>query len=524
MEEASKKTDNLQTSDGHRSFGEGERQSGEVSAIIIGSGVAGLASAIRLAVKGYIVQVFEKNSYPGGKLSWFEKDGFSFDAGPSLFTQPQLIEELFKLAGEPIEKYFNYEQVPISCHYFWENGKQVNAYFDKNKLTQELEEQLGESPDSIKDYLDGSAKLYQNVAPFFLDHSLHKLKTFTQGGIGQAITASRPGHLFQSLNGYNKRHFKSKEAVQLFNRYATYNGSNPYQAPGMLSIIPHLEMNEGTFYPKGGMIRITQALYELALKLGIQFHFDTPVQRIVHTGKQIQGVEVAGTIHPAKVVVSNADIYFTYKNLLSDDRKAAQTLKQERSSSALIFYWGIKKDFPQLGLHNIFFSDDYETEFQHLFQHKNFSADPTVYINITSKQEPNQAPPGYENWFVMVNAPSVTGQQDWEKMQQEVRQQVIEKLSRMLKTDIASLIQTETVLTPLQIEAVTASFAGSLYGTSSNSKLAAFWRHPNFSKTIEGLYFVGGSVHPGGGIPLCLRSAKIMSECLFDSLKAKARH
>lgn len=491
---------------------------GVAEALIIGSGVAGLASAIRLAVQGYQVTVYEKNSYPGGKLTWFEKDGYSFDAGPSLFTQPYLVEELFQLANEPIADYFTYQQIPVSCHYFWENGKQVKAYFEPNALTNELQEQLGESPEAVKQYLAVSARLYKHVGPFFLDHSLHQSKTFLQGGIGKAVTASKFGHLFQSLNGYNKAHFKSPETVQLFNRFATYNGSNPYQAPGMLSIIPHLEMNEGTFYPKGGMISITNALYNLAKKKGVQFHFDTPVEQIVHTNGQVKGIKVNGLLHNADVVVSNVDVYFTYQNLLNDERKAARLLQQERSSSALIFYWGIHKSFPQLGLHNIFFSDDYQTEFQHLFQKKSFSSDSTVYINITSKQESTQAPPGCENWFVMVNAPSTTAGQNWEAMQQQVRKQVIEKLSRMLQIDIESLIQTETVLTPPQIEAVTASFAGSLYGTSSNSKLAAFWRHPNFSKSIKGLYFVGGSVHPGGGIPLCLRSAKIMGEMVKNNV------
>ncbi len=213
----------------------------------------------------------------------------------------------------------------------------------------------------------------------------------------------------------------------------------------------------------------------------------------------------------ADVVVSNADVYFTYKNLLQDEVKSKRILKQERSSSALIFYWGMRKSFPQLGLHNIFFSNNYKTEFKHLFRAKNFAADLTVYINVTAKMEATQAPPGCENWFVMINAPSMAGQ-DWPAMQQQVRRQVIEKLNRMLQTDIKSLIQTETILTPPQIEEVTASYAGSLYGTSSNSRLAAFWRHPNFSRQIKGLYFAGGSVHPGGGIPLCLRSAKMVSQ------------
>ena len=403
---------------------------------------------------------------------------------PLYFTQPQLIEELFALAGEPINDYFGYEKLQVSCNYFFENGKQVTAFADREKLCKEIAVQLGESTTAVEQYLNQSQKLYNNIGPFFLDHSLHKRSTFFKKGIGKAIAASRFSHLFRSLNQYNQSHFKSAEAVQLFNRFATYNGSNPYKAPGMLGIIPHLEMNEGSYYPKGGMISITNALFRLAVKKGVQFRFDTPVQRIIHHEGTLRGIVVNNENLFAGIVVSNADVYFTYHQLLQDAAKSKRLLKQERSSSALIFYWGIRKSFPQLRLHNIFFGGNYRKEFGHLFKLKNFATDLTVYINITAKMEATQAPPGCENWFVMINAPSMAGQ-NWASMQQQVRRQVIEKLNRMLQTDIEPLIQTETILTPPQIETVTASYAGSLYGTSSNSRLAAFWRHPNFSRRIK---------------------------------------
>jgi len=214
-------------------------------------------------------------------------------------------------------------------------------------------------------------------------------------------------------------------------------------------------------------------------------------------------------------VVSNMDVFFTYQQLLGDQHAAQKILKQERSSSALIFYWGIKKEFSQLGLHNIFFAADYKAEFDHLFRLKKMYDDPTVYINITSKCEPGlQAPEGRENWFVMVNAPANTGQ-DWNDYRLKYRAAIITRLNRLLQTDIEPLIEVEDVLDPVLIEAGTASYMGSLYGTSSNSRMAAFLRHPNFTKDIRGLYFVGGSVHPGGGIPLCLKSAKIMSDMVM---------
>ena len=481
-------------------------------AIVIGAGIAGIASAVRLAVQGMEVTVYEKNSYPGGKLSDFEMKGYRFDAGPSLFTQPQNIEELFALAGEPIEDYFTYRQLPVSCTYFYEDGTVVNAYADKALFAKELANKLGEKEESLLTYLKRSERIYNDIGTVFLNHSLNRKKTLFTGKIGKALKAVRWPYLFRSMHQLNAAHFSNPKTVQLFNRYATYSGSDPYKAPGMLSLIPHIEHNEGAFYPNGGMISITNALYRLALKKGVCFYFDSPVQRIIQHEKKVCGIVVNDININADIVVSNIDVYFTYKYLLNNAPIAQKILKQERSSSALIFYWGIKKEFSALGLHNIFFANDYKAEFDHLFKLKKMYDDPTVYINITGKCEPAlQAPHGKENWFVMVNAPANVGQ-DWELYREKYRKAIILKLNGLLQTDIEPLIEAEEILDPLLIESKTSSFMGSLYGTSSNSRMAAFLRHPNFSKEIKDLYFVGGSVHPGGGIPLCLKSAKIMSE------------
>jgi len=482
-------------------------------AIIIGSGIAGIAASIRLAVQGYDVHVFEKNDYPGGKLSAFEKNGYRFDAGPSLFTQPQNIEELFTLANEPIEDYFQYKEVDIVCHYFFENGIQLNTYADREKLANEFQTKLGEQPDSVKKYLSKAETLYDNIGEIFLNHSLHLSKTWLHKRVLSALANVKMPYLFNSLHQYNSTQFKSKEAVQIFNRFATYNGSNPYKAPAMLSLIPHLEQNQGTFYPKGGMINITNALYKLAVKKGVQFHFNHSVEKIVHEEGTAKGIFTNGELVSADLIVSNGDVYYTYKNLLQNPSKIKTLEKLERSSSALIFYWGIKKEFSPLGLHNILFSEKYDVEFDHLFNKKTLFNDPTIYINITSKMEANQAPDGCENWFVMINAPTNIGQ-DWSKMIQDAKQHIIQKINRILKTDIESFIETEEVLNPVTIEQKTGTYQGSLYGTSSNSKFAAFFRPSNFSSEINGLYFCGGTVHPGGGIPLCLKSAYITTELI----------
>lgn len=482
-------------------------------AIIVGAGVGGLAIAIRLAIKGYAVNVYERNAYPGGKLSAFERDGYLFDAGPSLFTQPANIVELFELAGEPIQNYFEYEKVPIACRYFFEDGKIINAYTDKNLFAQELQDVVGENPKAVIDYLQTAERAYLSIGNIFLHFSLHKINTWFHKRIFAAIRATKLAFLTSSMHQYHTRKFKSAHTIQLFDRFATYNGSNPYHAPAMLSMIPHLEQNEGTFYPKGGMISITNALHKLAVKLGVVFEFDASVDQITHENGNVTGVFVNGKHVVASLVVTNSDVYYLYRDLIEFPKAAAKTLKRERSSSALIFYWGIKKEFPQLLLHNIFFSNNYAEEFKQLFETKTIIEDPTVYINITAKQESGQAPLGKENWFVMINAPADEGQ-NWAEWHQIVKANVIKKLSRILGEDISEAIETEQILDPKGIEIQTQSYKGSLYGTSSNSTWAAFLRHPNFSTSLKGLYCTGGSVHPGGGIPLSLKSAKIVSELI----------
>jgi len=445
-------------------------------------------------------------------------NAFHFDTGPSLFVQPQNIEELFQLADENIDDYFSYSSVPVSCKYFYEDGVELTAWADAEKFTQELSAKTGEDANRLKEYFRQSSKLFNNIGSVFLNHSLQKRKLFFKSNIRRAVATVRRKYLFNTMNKVNESSFTKPHTVQLFNRYATYNGSDPYKAPGMLCLMSHLEYNEGTFYPKGGMISITNALYKLALKKGVKFQFNSPVQRIIFNDGRVKGIVVNNQNIYANFVVSNTDVYATYKFLLNDEINAAKQLKKERSSSAIVFYWGINKSFPKLDLHNIFFSKNHKQEFDSIFKYKRLHNDPTVYINITSKREEDKAPAEKENWFVMINTPANYGQNSNE-LKQQCKANVISKLNRLLKTDIEPLIEAEETLDPVSLETKTGAFMGAIYGTSSNTKKNAFLRHPNFSKHIRGLYFAGGTVHPGGGIPLCLKSAKIMSEIVTDDLK-----
>lgn len=476
-------------------------------AIVIGSGIAGLASAIRLAAKGYDVAIYEANSYPGGKLTTLQLGDYRFDAGPSLFTLPNLVEELFRIAKKEPTDYFEYQQLDTACHYFFEDGTFLKFHADKTKLLKEVEQKLGVDATPLKKHFDRSEMIYKATHKTFLEQSLHKPSSYLSKDILKTIAHIPWLNIFTTMHDANEQALNHPKLVQIFDRYATYNGSNPYLAPGILTIIPHLEHGIGSFIPKKGMHAITTSLVQLATDLGVSFHFNKRVDEIVVTQKNVKGIRIGDSTITADIVICNSDVKPAYQFLLPETKAPKKTMQQEPSSSAMIFYWGINKQFPDLDIHNIFFAADYKKEFNAIFNDLTVDADPTIYVHIASKIVKEDAPENSEGWFVMVNVPCNQGQ-NWEELRVQIRQRIIDKLNRLLNEDMESLIEVEDYLDPIRIEERTSSFKGALYGASSNDRMAAFFRHPNFSK-IKGLYFAGGSVHPGGGIPLCLLSAKI---------------
>jgi phytoene desaturase len=460
--------------------------------------------------------VFEANAYPGGKLAEITLDGYRFDAGPSLFTLPQLVDELFTLAGKNPRDYYQYERLPEICRYFWEDGTRLHTHQDPDKTAAEIAEVLGESAQNVRTYIAHAGTKYNIVSDLFLDNSLHKLSTWTGK---KALTGYANLHrlgLFDTMHNSHRKRFKNPKTVQLFDRYATYNGSDPYQTPATLSIIPHLEYNLGAYFPAGGMIEIPRSLTRLAQELGVEFHLEEPVTEIRCTASQVTGIKTSKGNYDFDFVASNADIRPTYERLLTKLPKPKKLLNQPKSSSGIIFYWGVNRIFDELGVHNIFFSDHYQREFEAIFSGQTMDEDPTAYVHISSKVATEDAPAGCENWFVLMNAPANSGQ-DWDQLVAATRKNVIDKVSRILGVDFEKHIVSEDYLDPRRIETRTSSSGGALYGNASNNKFAAFLRHPNYRPAIKNLYWIGGSVHPGGGIPLCLSSAKIAAKLFQEN-------
>ncbi len=480
---------------------------------IIGAGVSGLSAAIRMRNKGYRVTVFEANSFPGGKLSTETKDGYRFDMGPSVFTMPEYVDELFTLSGKNPREHFKYTQLDPVYKYFFDDGSILDSYHGKEKFAEQLAAKTNDKKEDIIKYLDKTELIYNLTDEVFLKNSLHRLKNFFTWPVAKGILNFGKIGAFDTMAGANQKAFKDSRLVKIFNRYSTYNGSSPYLSPATLTVIAHVEIVKGAFYPEGGMFGITAALLKLAKDIGVQFNFSTPVSEILIKNNRVTGIRTDQGTESFDTVISNMDVYNSYKKLMPQVKRPAKTLDQPKSSSGIIFYWGIKKEFKELELHNILFSENYEEEFDTIFSKKSMYPDPTIYINITSKHTPSDAPPGCENWFAFINVPNNSGQ-DWDLFITEARENMIQKINKVLKTDIRPLIESEMVFDPRVIENRTSSAFGAIYGNSSNNKFAAFLRHANFSKDIKNLYFCGGSVHPGPSIPLCLLSAKITTDLI----------
>lgn len=483
-------------------------------AIIIGSGVGGLSAGIRLSKLGFDVSIFEANSFVGGKVNSKRIGSYRFDMGPSVFTEPHLIDELVNLCGKPSD-FFLYRKLEESCRYFYEDGHRINLKRGKDEVVKTLQNELGEDPKSTLAFLESMKTNYEAVYPVFIQVSLHRIRHWLNKSLWKALFRIPKYGLLSSMHQVNSSTFKNPKTIQIFNRLATYNGSNPYQTPGMLNIISHLELNEGPAMPIGGMVSISETLKKLAEECGIQFHLNELVQEIKINQNVVSGIESSKGLYSCDLVVSNMDVHYTYERLLKGKFVPKKILNQEKSSSAIVFYWGIKNQFKKLGVHNIFFSQNYKEEFKSLFDTKTMYVDPTIYVHITSKLEENDAPSGSENWFVMVNAPINVGQ-DWDVLIVQTRERILRKLSNQLQTSIESYIEVEEVSDPRTIDSMYFGKQGSIYGNSSNSSFSAFYRHPNFSRKFKGLYFSGVTVHPGGGIPLALNSAKIVEQCVKE--------
>ena len=479
---------------------------------VIGAGIGGLAIACRLAADGYEVSVYERNSQPGGKMNEIRSDGFRFDTGPSLLTMPEVVDELFRYCGYRRDRFLTYRPLEPGTRYYFKDGTEFNVYDSLSKTVEEIRRIAPEDEANWLDFLGYAAGLYQKTAGAFLFNPLQGLKDFPTDSLTDLMRIDALTTVSKRVNSY----FESPYLRQFFKRFTTYNGSSPYKAPATLNVIPYVELCLGGYYIDGGMYRLIQALEQMAKDLGVQFHYNESVHSIEAAGGEIKGLRLQSDpeqLLPFGLVVSNADATETYLKLVDQAELPRRTIKKTRniepSCSGFVMLLGLDTRYEMLAHHTIFFSENYEKEFNDIFSERRLPDDPTIYVADTSQTNPDHAPAeGYSNLFVLINAPYTDGSEDWEQISKSYRDQVVRELENRGLDNLSGHIVYEKHITPLDFLKSYRSNCGSIYGTSSNSRLAAYNRPRTKSPYFSNLYLAGGSCHPGGGIPLVMLSSR----------------
>ncbi len=475
---------------------------------IIGGGIGGLAAAIDLQREGYQAVIFEKNDLPGGKLSRLRHDGFSFDLGPTVLTMPYVLRELFESCGRSMEQYLTLRPVEPTCRYHWSDGTIFDAFADRQRLRAELLRVFPADARAVEAFLEDSAMLYDATKDIFLFNEFAGAREFLKPrNLGFLSLLPKLG-LASTMYGSLRKRFASPKLVQLFARFATYNGSSPYRAPATLNVIPHVEIGEGAWYPEGGMYAIADALARLANELGVELHTGTTVHAVCRRQGRLTAIVAGEREHPVDAVISNADVLWTYRHLLGPAGVPIprSVERAERSCSGFLMLAAIRGEYSRLAHHNIFFSDDYPEEFRDIFERRRLPRAMTIYISRASASDAALAPPGCESWYMLMNAPASGIDHMDTDAQEEFAASVWQRLERF---GLGPEVLWESRLTPSGIESRYNSADGAIYGASSNSIFSAFLRPRNKAPGLDNLYFAGGSTHPGGGVPLALLSGRI---------------
>jgi phytoene desaturase len=489
-------------------------------AVIIGAGIGGLSAAIRLAAAGWQVTIVEKNAQVGGKMSEITEDGFRWDTGPSVITMRHVLEDLFAAAGRRLTDYLTLLPVEPLARYFYPDGKVLDVTADLSEMANRISAFEPHDVEGYLAYLAYAARIHRITGPIFIYDQPPTLRSFARVPLHEWLRADP----LRTMDRAIRAHVRSPHLRQLLGRFATYVGGSPYEAPATLNVIAHVELVGGVWYPQGGIYAIARALRQLAEELGVDICTGQPVQRINVQAGHATGVTLGdGSVIRAQAVVANVDVTTVYERLLPDvpsaPRRAARLKSYEPSCSGFILLLGVEGISENLAHHNVFFSNDYRQEFDFIFKKRLPAPDPTIYVSITSKSDPSHAPSGHENWFVLVNAPALSDRYDWATHAQAYRDVVLERLATVYGLDVRSRIVTERILTPVDLEAMSGAYRGALYGASANSKWTAFRRPHNRCTEVKGLYFAGGTTHPGGGVPMVMLSGKVAAELLLHDMQ-----
>ncbi|BEP15458.1 phytoene desaturase family protein [Acidothermaceae bacterium B102] len=473
--------------------------------VIIGAGVGGLASAARLATLGHDVTLCEQSPVIGGKLGIHEEQGFTFDTGPSLVTMPQVFGELFASTGDPLNSVLTLRPVEPIARYRFADGTMLDSTADLTTFCDSLDEALGEgNGDDWRRFMQRAERIWDATHVPFLESPLHGIRSLLRQAykVGDLATIAP----WKTLRTLGTHYLRDPRLRMFLDRYATYTGSDPRKAPAALAVVPYVEQAFGAWYVEGGLHLLGQAIADRAVERGATLRLDTEVTAITVTGNLVDGVTLADGSHlEADVVVANADASVVYRDLLPRKAMQRQLARTTPSLSGFVVLLGLRGRTEGLAHHTVLFPEDYDAEFDAVFGGR-LADDPTVYIS--APVDAATAPDGDEAWFVLVNA-ARNGLVDWDAQAVDYATHVVDLMARR-GFDVRDRIAVREVRSPADLERATRSPGGSIYGSSSNGPMAAFLRPANASG-VTGLFLVGGSSHPGGGLPLVTLSAKIVA-------------
>ncbi len=495
---------------------------------VVGSGLAGLTAACTLAARGHEVEVFEKNSWLGGKAAQLKEQGFRFDMGPTILIQPSVLRKVFEEAGRRTEDYIPMVRLDPQWRCFFEDGSRLDLKDNAAEMAASLDAIWPKMGAGYLKFLEQSEQLHSISDRFFFWRSIGSMRDTMDVKGAFDIKVLRDVmrmRLGKTVSGVIREHIPDTNVAQMLDHFVQYVGSSPDASPAILCAIGHMQMEEGIWYPMGGTRAVPEGLVKLGRELGVVFHPETDVARIETDGSarghkpgKVTGLTTTeGRSYKFDAVVSNSDAVRTHRELVGG--AAARSFEHKRdyeaACSGVVLYLGLNKRYDHLAHHDFVFSRDPHEEFHAIYEKGEPAPDPTCYLAATSATDPTSAPAGGEALYVLVHTPYLRPHQDWKKMFPAYRQVILDKLKRTAGlTDIEDRIVFESHLTPQDIHDRYRVLDGAIYGITSHGVFQGAFKPANRSKELPGLYLAGGAAHPGPGMPMVMMSGWIAADSL----------
>jgi diapolycopene oxygenase len=488
--------------------------------IVIGAGLGGLSAAISLQQQGYQVQVFEKNDHLGGKLNRLQKDGFTFDLGPSILTMPHIFEKLFKNSDLEMKDFIRIQRLDLEWRSFFPDGTIIDLYGDLERMAAENPDLDRKHINEYRKFLDYAKVLYDVTEQGYFSKGLDTAgAVFKEHGL---ISAVRDFDYFSTMYDAIARYISHQNLRDMLAYFIKYVGSSPYDAPAVLNMMIYMQHAQGLWYVPGGLYGIAEGLRKLAELSGVQISTGRRVVKLIKDeDRQIAAVELEdGSKFEADIFVSNMEVVPAHEQLLDEPEFAAKYRgKFEPACSGLVLHLGVDRHYPQLAHHNFFFSENPRAHFDKVFHRHELPDDPTLYVVNSSKTDPGQARPGHENIKILPHIPYLQEKDFSQEDYMKLREIVLTKMERMGIADLRSHIITEDMWVPADIKQMYLSDRGSIYGVVSDKKKNHGLKHAKHSRRHSNLYFVGGTVNPGGGMPMVTLSGQQVCDMIVNDRK-----